>query len=94
VYQGTGLPALTGREQFVSTAPHPGPAHEGSAINMTRLMTRIRPLTSPIHRVHFSRRPTNRPVIDMMATPPGADERLVSRSELDQLRRTLPNRIA
>ena len=61
---------------------------------MTRLMTRIRPLTSPIHRVHFPRRQANRRVIDMMGMLPGADERLVSRSELDQLRRTLPNRVA
>jgi hypothetical protein len=59
---------------------------------MTRLMTHLRPLSS-IHRIHRSRRAHDRRGLDVMALLPGADERLVTRSELDQLRRLLPDRV-
>ena len=60
---------------------------------MTTLLTRIRPLTSPILRIHRSRRAVPGRG-EQVALRPGADERLISTSELDQLRRTLPNRVA
>jgi hypothetical protein len=59
---------------------------------MTRLMTRIRPLTSPIHRAFKLdlRGTSNRHAVGVTAMVPGADERLITRTELDRLRRTLP----
>ena len=74
---------------------------------MTRLMIRIRPLTSPIHHafrldrgarvtgdLRGPRRASPHPSLDALAMLPGSDERLITTSELDQLRRTLPNRVA
>ena len=59
---------------------------------MATLMTHLRPLTS-MQRVHFPRLTRHRAVLDAMALAPGADERLITRSELDQLRRLLPDRV-
>jgi hypothetical protein len=66
---------------------------------MTRLMTRIRPLTSPIQRafrldLRSPRGTSNRHAVGVTVMVPGADERLITRTELDRLRRTLPGLVA
>ena len=81
-------------ENHLSTRPaaysSEGRLQEGSAQHMSSLMTRIRPLTT-MQRVH-PRRQAKRPS-DLQSLRPGADERLVTGLELDQLRRLLPGRV-